>query len=180
LKNNIAEAQRQVAKAVMIAPTYSDAIAFRGVLAMQQGDLTSAGNDFQQAIQYDNSNSLAYVAMGSLYNTEGKFDDAIREINCAFAIDPNSWKAHFEMSRADLGKSQFDGALQEATRAEQLIGRDFAPLHLLKGQTLLAMRMYSGAAEELQKFLNNEKNPELTAQAKEQLEEAKSLAAGEK
>lgn len=179
-KDDFPEAQKQVAKAIAAAPKYSDAIAFRGVLAMQQHDLTSASNDFQEAIDFDNANSMAHVAMGALYNIQGKYDDAVREIDRGMMLNPRAWNAHFEMSRAQLGKGNFDSALKEVNQAKALLDRSFAPIHLIKGQVLMGLRLYAGAVQELEEFLSQDNDAVTTAQVKHAIEEAKALAAAQK
>jgi len=179
IKNNLKEAEKQVAKALTISPKYADAIAYRGVLSMGQHDFASASNDLQQAIQLDNSNTQAYVAMGALYNLEGKYDDAIREIERGIALNPRLWSAHFEMSKAQLGKGDYNSALKEANQAQALApGRRFSLIHVIKGQILVGLKLYSGAVKEFKEFLAQEKgDPALAAQVENSLAKLETLAA---
>ena len=179
-KHDINKAQKELAKALEIAPKYSDAIAYRGALEMTQSDFAAAENDFNQAIQLDNSNAVAYVGMGAVYNEQGKYDDAIREVDRSLALNPQLWSAHFELSKAQFAKGNFSTALKEADQAESLSANRFSPLHLLKGHILLGLKLYSGAVNEFQKFLSHSSgNPALNAQVQNTLEQAKLLAASQ-
>ena len=157
-KGHLDQAREQVAKALSIAPTYSDAIALRGIMALQVGDTESASNDLQKAIQMDNNNAMAYVAMASIYNLKERFDDALRELQRAESLNPTLWQTHFELSKTHFGKHDYAMALHEANRAQSLIGRSFGPLHVLKGEILLGLNAFSGAVGEFQKFLQEEKD----------------------
>jgi Carboxypeptidase regulatory-like domain/Tetratricopeptide repeat len=176
-KDEMDKAQKELNKALKIAPDYSQAVAYRGVLAMAREDYAAAGNDFNHAIQLDNSDSMAYIGMGAVYNAQGKYDDAIRELNRGLALSPRQWNAHLELSKAELGKGNLENALKEANQAEALSGKRFSPLHLLKGQILVALKLYSGAVNEFQQFLKqNKDNPAATAKVQSMIAQTKALA----
>lgn len=166
-KGKIDDAQHEIAKALEIYPQYSDAVAYRGILEMQTGDIKGASNDFQQAIQLDNNNAMAYIAMGSLYNLRNQYDDALRELDRGVTINPSAWQAHYEMSKAHLGKGDFSAALRDVDKAQQLGGHDFGLMHVVKGKALFGIKAYAAAVAEFQKFLQKDTNSPEAAQVRE-------------
>jgi tetratricopeptide (TPR) repeat protein len=180
-KGKFDEARQQLAKALAIEPHYSEALALSGIVDLQTGDLNSAAGNLQKAIQMDNNNAMAYVAMGSIYNVKNQFDDALRELDRGIALNPTAWQAHYEISRAELGKADFVAALREAEKAQELMGpREFAPLHLAKANALVGMKSYSDAVTEFQKFLNEDKDSPAAPQVRQAMESAKSFVEAKK
>ncbi len=174
-KSNFAEAKKHVEKSLAIEPRYADAIVLRGVLAMQQHDLTSATQDFTQALRYDPSSAMAYTAMGAIYNVEGKYEDALRELDRSIALSPTSWQAQFELAKANLGKGDFEAALQHASKAQVYAPSEFPPIYLVKGHALLGMKDYTAAIAQFEAFLSKDGQSPEAAAAREQLQEAKSF-----
>jgi predicted Zn-dependent protease len=179
-KGKLDEARQQIAKALTIDPKYSDALTFRGIVDLQTGNLNSAVDDLQKAIQLDNNSALAYIAMGSIYNLRNQYDDALRELDRGVALNPASWQAHYEISKAELGKGDFSTALKEVEKAQGLLGREFAPLHDVKGHALLGMKSYPDAVAEFQKYLSEDKDSPSATQIRETMESAKAFAEAKK
>lgn len=180
-RNELQESRQHLAKALEIYPQYSDALALRGVAAMAANDLQSAANDLNAAIQHDSNNSQAYVAMGSLYNRTKRFDDAIRTLDRGVALNPSSWQAFFEMSRAELGKGDFEAALRKATKAEQLVGKVYDPIYLVKAHAMLGMKNYEAAITEFEKYLAAEKDdPAAANEVRQQVQQIRSFVASAK
>lgn len=181
IKNNVEESRSHLAKALSIYPQYSDALTLRGVTAMVANDLKSAADDLNAAIQHDANNAMAYVAMGSLYNTSQRFDDALRALDRGVALNPTSWQAFFEMSKAELGKGDFEAALRKASKAEQLVGRVYDPIYLIKAHAMLGLKNYPAAITEFEKYLSSEKNDtESIGEVRQQLEQLRSFTASVK
>jgi tetratricopeptide (TPR) repeat protein len=171
------DARKHLAKALEIAPNYSDALTLRALMEIGDGKLQPATDDLASAIKNDNSNPTAYVAMGAVYNLERKFDDAILTIERGIALNPSAWQAYFEMSKAHLGKGDFDAALRQATKAEQFVGKDYSPIHLVKGHAFLGLKSYPEAIAEFEQYLSTEKDGPVSAGVRQQLQEVKSFAA---
>lgn len=181
VKNNVEESRKHLAKALGIYPQYSDALTLRGVTAMASNDLQSAAEDLNAAIQHDSNNALAYVAIGSLYNMSQRFDDALRALDRGIALNPSSWQAFFEMSKAELGKGDFEAALRKATKAEQLVGKVYDPIYLIKAHAMLGLKNYSAAIAEFEKYLSSEKNDTASiSEVRQQIEQLRSFTASVK
>jgi Flp pilus assembly protein TadD len=180
IKNELEESRKHLAKALDIYPHYSDALALRGVTAMAANDLQSAADDLNAAIQNDSNNSSAYVAMGALYNRSKRFDDALRSLDRGVALNPTSWQAFFEMSRAELGKGDFESALRQATKAEELLGRVYDPIYLVKAHAMLGMKNYQAAITEFEKYLSAEKDDAAANEVRQQVQQIRSFMASAK
>jgi len=164
-----------LAKALQIAPNFSDALTLRGLIAYSDGNLQAASEDLDKAIKADNNNAMAYVAMGSIYNAKNDFDSAISELNRGISLNPTAWQAYFEMGRAELGKGDYDSALRQATTAEQMGGKAFAPIHLVKGHAFLGLKAYGDAVSEFEKFLDTDKNSPESSQVRQELQQAEAF-----
>lgn len=179
-KDELEETRKHLAKALEIYPQYSDALALRGIAAMVANDLPSAADDLNAAIQHDSNNALAYVAMGALYNRRERFDDALRSLDRGATLDPTSWQAFFEMSRAELGKGDFEAALRKATKAEELVGKVYDPIYLVKAHAMLGLKNYPAAIAEFEKYLSIEREDHATiGEVRQQIEHLQSLVASE-
>lgn len=173
-------ALHEIENALKIDPHYSEAIVARGILEMQRGDLNAARDDFQKAINFDNNNAVAYTAMASVYNLHGQFNDALRELDRAVTLTPTAWQTHYEIAKAHLGQGDFSTALNEVNKAQQFAGKDFSPIHVVKGRALLGIKAFSQAITEFQKYLALEKNGPATAQVEGLIAQAEESAAASK
>lgn len=85
-----------------------------------------------------------------------QFDQALRVLDQGNTLASPSWLAHFEASRALLGKQDFGRALAEADRARNLLGKDLPILDLLRGYSHLGLRDVTSARLELQQYLQKQ------------------------
>jgi tetratricopeptide (TPR) repeat protein len=149
------QAEKAVNESLAIYPDNPEALSLRGLLACRAKDPDAAMKDFQRSIDLDPNYELPYTAMSSIFNSQGKFDEATRTTERAIAINPNAWQGYFEMSKALLGKGLYQRALQIADRAETLGPQGFAAFHLLKAYAMVPLKLYKDAATELQAFLSH-------------------------
>ena len=152
-RNKLEQAKDFIAKALSVFPHYAQALTMRAVLALQSHQPQQAVADLQQAIDSDNNYGMAYIAMGSAFNMMSKFDDAVRALDRGLPLAPNSWQAHFELSRALLGKSDFNRSLHEADATIQLAPKDYSPVHLVRAYALVGLKNYQPAETELEHYL---------------------------
>jgi len=152
-RNKVEQAKDLIAKALSVFPRYAQALTMRAVFALQSHQPQQAITDLQQAIDSDNNYGLAYIAMGSALNMMSKFDDAVRALDRGLPLAPNSWQAHFELSRALLGKNDFDRSLKEANATIQLAPKDYSPVHLVRAYALVGLKNYQPAEVELEHYL---------------------------
>lgn len=171
------EAQKLLTKALEIYPKYSDALTLRAVLKMSVADVPGAKADLQQAIDNDENCAWAYIVLGSVFNVEKRFDDALRTLQRGESLSPSSWQLYFEMGKALVGKAQYEAALRQLSRAQSLIPKDYAPIHMVKAHAYFGLNNYSDAMTELQAYLAQEPPGPHTAEAQEMMSQAKALVA---
>jgi len=180
MKGKVPEAQNHVAKALEIYPQYADALTMRAILKLAARNAEGAVQDLEKAIQYDGSYAMAYLVLGSAFNSEAKFDDAIRALQRGETLSPDAWQAYFEMGKAYLGKTDYPAALHQLDRAQSLAPPDYQLIRLIRAHVLMQMDRYAEAVTDLQTYL--EKNPEgADAElAQKMLDEAKASLAAHK
>lgn len=176
-KNKLADAAKEVAKALEIAPQYAPALTLRALLAMQDGKPALALPDLEAATTYDPSYGLGFIVLGSAYNMVGRFDDAIRVLSRAQALAPAAWQLHFEMSKALLGKGDYAKSLQQASKAGELAASDYPPLHLVMAHAYLGLKDYSQAITHLEQFITRDPSGADSVHARQTLDQARAFAA---
>lgn len=120
-------AMDHVNRALELAPSYANALAWRGVLQSHNKDqLQQACADVETAVRLDPSLALAFSALGSIYNSMGRWEDARTVLARALALEPNQWQAHYEFARADAGQLNFESALRHLDAATSFGGNDAA------------------------------------------------------
>jgi tetratricopeptide (TPR) repeat protein len=155
-KSHFDDAYSFVQKALGVYPDYAQALTLRGVMNLQRGDIATAEPDLQKAVELDYSDDTGFVALASLYNTEGKFDNALQVLDHGMSMHPNSWQALSEMARAQIGKHLYEAALKSITEADNYVPPAVAYLHLFRAQALLGMNNVPAAVTELQTYLARE------------------------
>jgi len=176
-KQKMEEASKYVEEALAAYPEYSDALTLRGIIKLDVGHVEEACNEFDHAIKADAGNSLAYIALGAAYNTERKYDDALRTIDRGITLAPTSWQAHFEMGKAYLGKGDYAAAVRQLNKAEDLGPKEYPLIHLVKAHALLGMKSYSEAMAELQWYLEKAPAGRTSDSARLTLEKVRAFAA---
>src|SRR5262249_51820320 len=141
-KQRFDEAERHLAQALEIAPYFAEALTMRGLIQLDKGNDQAARDDFDAAIKADGSFALAYFTMGALMNRVREFDNAVRVLERGLAVSPNSWQGYFEIAKAQIGRAEYEAAMRSLDRATTFSKGQYAPIHLLKGHTLLALRQY--------------------------------------
>jgi tetratricopeptide (TPR) repeat protein len=160
-----------VNEALQIEPLFADALTLRGYIELISGDITSAQQDFENAVHVDPNCEKAYLGLGTAYNHQGRFDDAMRASQRSLSLSPKSWQAYFEMAKASIANGMYAQGLQLARQAQRLSGDSFAAVHLIKAYALVPMRMYKDAKYELQAFLSREPKGNSAQQAQTLLAE---------
>ncbi len=162
-----------VQQALGMYPDYAQALALRGVMNMQRGETQKAEPDLQKAVELDYSDDITYVALASLYNTEGKFDNALQILERGMSVHPNSWQALSEKARAEIGKREYDSALKSLAKAEHYAPPNIAYLHLFRAKALTGINNRTGAVAEVEKYLEMEPNGNNAVAARKMLAQLK-------
>lgn len=153
---HIDDAFNFVQKAISSCPEYAQALTLRGLLNMERGDNKSAQPDLEKAVELDYADDMNFVALASLYNTEGKYDEALRVLERGMTVHPNSWQALIETARAQNGRKHYEDALKALAKADNYLPPDNTYKYLYRAQAFIGLRNYPAAITELQSFLTKE------------------------
>jgi tetratricopeptide (TPR) repeat protein len=176
-KNKTEEASKHLARALELSPDYADALTLRGILKMDQKDVAGAVSDVDKAIHADPNCAMAYMVMASALNSQFKYDEAIRSLQHAEPLAPNSWQLHFEMGKSYIGKADYPSALHQFDMAQNMTTSGYPVVSLMRGYTLLKMKQYPQAADALQAYLQKDPQGSNSQQAQKLLEQAQAFMA---
>ena len=179
-KEKLDDARRHIEEALQIAPGFSDALVLRGVLKLDSNDGTGAVADLEQAVQSDPNNAMAFLALGSAYNLQSRFQDALRVLDHGVGLSPRSWQGYFELGKAFLGQSDYAAALRQLNKAEELAPKAYAPVHLVKAHALLGMKDYQEAISELEAYLEKDPRGPQSDEARAVLDKARAFASAKR
>jgi tetratricopeptide (TPR) repeat protein len=152
----IDDAFNLVQKALGVCPDFAQALTLRGVLKMRKGDNEQAQPDLEKAVELDNSDDMGFVALASLYNNQKRYDEATRLLDRGIVLHPDSWQAHMEMARAEVGKKNPDAALKSLAKCDRNAPDSIYFRHLIRAQALILQKNYQPAVAELELFLKQE------------------------
>lgn len=175
-KLNFDGARKHVESALQLYPNYADALTLRGILNLSS-NTQAAIADLQKAIQCDGNYPLAYTVLGSAFNIEQKFDEAMRTLQRAESLAPDSWQAYFEMARSYVGKQDYASALRQIDRAQSLLPAEYPVLLLVRAQAHMGLKQYQTAMQELQAFLHKDPSGPNSGAAEKMLQQTRELMA---
>jgi tetratricopeptide (TPR) repeat protein len=146
------EADKQAKRALDIFPRCANALTVEGLIRMQDRDDGDALRLFQEAIDADPTMGVAYLAMGEIFNSQGRFKEALVPLSRAAAFLPGVWSVHYETARAKLGGGEVQSGLIEIAYAERFIGTDpknRSALSFLRGVANLLRKDYTAGKQYL-------------------------------
>jgi len=130
------------------------------VLAMKNGDSLFAKNDFFASVEYNNADELDHqffqeqerdvVARGDTYSKKTDLTPAIAEYKRAIEMDPNDWKAHYQLAKAYETKYDRNSAIAELQYVIKLKPNDAGPYKEL-GDLFAAEYQYQPAINQYRK-----------------------------
>lgn len=178
-KARLTEAFDFVQKALTVCPTYAKALTLRGILNMEKGDTKAAEPDLEKAVQLDYSDDVGFVALGALYNSEGRYDNAMQTLEHGMTLHPKSWQANMEMAKAEIGKRDYGAAVRSLDRTDTFAPPTVTLPKLFRAEALVGLKDYQGAIEALKYFVNKSPDSPDAQQAKEMLAKLKVMTASE-
>ncbi len=180
LKGRTDEAQKDVNDALTMAPDYPEALTLRAVMKITANQPEAAMDDLDHAIKVDPSYGRAYLVLGAAYNQLGRSDDALRSLDRSEIYDPQSWQCAMEQAKAWMAKHEYQHALEELNRAQNLGGERIAgSVHLLRGYALMGQKHLQEAANELEAYLTADPNSQVAGSVRLALAKIKSSLAQE-
>lgn len=175
-KGRMDEAQSRVARALEIHPAYADALTFRAILKLTTKDTEGAVLDLQKAIECDGNYAMAYMVLGTAFNIESKFDEAIRALERGESLAPDAWQAYFELGKAYAGKADFKTSLAQLNRA-QTLAPDYPLIRLVRAHVMMQLHQFSDAVADLQVYLEKKPNGQDSDLAQKMLLQAQAAMA---
>lgn len=155
-KNELTNARKYIASALAAFPRYADALILSAILDLNENKATVSAAEAEQAVACDNTNGMAYIVLAAAYNAQSHFADAFRSAETGMRFRPDAWQAYFERARAELGNREFERALADAARAEELNAGREPLIHLLEGDALVNLARYREAVVQLQTYLSKD------------------------
>ena len=158
--------RQQTTRALALHPNYGAALALLGFLDLQEGNPELACPELKRAIESDPNSALAYVSLGSTYNSMKQYDAALEALSVFPSVSADNWQAHYELARSYTGLRNYESGLREINSALHLAQHDPAVLHLAKAHVLLGLRRNSEAVSELETILRTRKDSPYAAEAR--------------
>lgn len=144
------EAKRAVLTALELDDRVSEAHALLGLIRMFfENDLAAAENEFKRAIELAPASALAHKRYGWALAMQGRFDEAITEINLALRFEPRWYEAYVGLGIVLHMARQYDSAVVQAHVALDM-EPEFFPAHVLLGIAHLQQNRFYEAIAELE------------------------------
>ncbi|MGB6623820.1 MAG: tetratricopeptide repeat protein, partial [Candidatus Acidiferrales bacterium] len=145
--------EKHLSKALELAPgnPYVNYVAGIGYLLNQQ--LAKAQPFLEKSVSIDSRQVPALVALGNLRFQHGDYAGAIRLLNQAVQLDPNSWKSHWVLADCYLHEENFQAARDHAKEALKSGKEKADQVELLLGEALAGLGDHQGAKAAVGTFL---------------------------
>lgn len=180
LKHAAEASLRHFDKAISLLDTYYEAHHMRGIAYFQLGRLQEAEQEFRTSLEKShNQYPEPYFGLAALLMGQKDFAGAVESIRQGLALDPNSWRGHLELARAQMSLSQIPEAAASIDRARQL-KPDFPDIHLISANINLRRQDGPALLRDLEEYLKLKPEGPQADQAKKMREAIRlSMAAGE-
>ncbi len=155
-RNRPAEAERESAKALEIAPRFAEVYLFRAAQQMRGHDFKAAVASAEAARKADPGAMLANVVLAGAYNGMQRYEDALTALNTARQAEADTWQAKYEQARAEIGLGHVDEALRLSAEAVYSAPEEFADVRLVRGNALLIAGRWGEAAAQMHLYLQSE------------------------
>ncbi len=121
---HIEQAEKDIARALEIAPHFAVAKVMQGAIDIDRGNFDAASTLFQQAIDDDPALGGAYAGMAVVLFHERRFQTALPLLDLAEGFLPGASFVHFAKAWTQMELGNTDAALKQADVAEQIAGTD--------------------------------------------------------
>ena len=173
-------AQKEIARALEIAPRFAVAKVMQGAIDIETGDYDAANTFFQQAIDDDPALGGAYVGMAVVLIHERRFQTALPLLDRAEALLPGAWFVHFAKAWDELEIGNPEAAIKQADVAEGLAGTDAerkSAGSYLRAMVFIHLKDVAAARERLVEAVERDRGGKYSALASKQLESLQALSA---
>ena len=148
-KGNFAAAAQQLDHAVHLDPQFAQAFSMRALVNLALRNYGTAADDAERAVSLDPLDENAHAALATACNSLQQFERAQKASERALALNSDFWQARLEKAKSLYGLGQFVLALREL----DLLDRDFADVHLVRGNVLMRLERRLEAAKEFNRFM---------------------------
>jgi tetratricopeptide (TPR) repeat protein len=140
---------RNLRHALEIQPTVRGAHTYEGILALKQGDLSTAENDFKAELANDPNYQLAIAEMGEVRYHQARWSDAAEQLAKSRATTPELLymlcDSYFHLGKASDANLTAETAAAYGRNNSEVM-KELNELLLRNGQTELAQRLSANLA----------------------------------
>jgi tetratricopeptide (TPR) repeat protein len=148
-RESIAEFQR----AIKDFPTYFEAYAQEGIAYLSLGETPAAESALRNSVDLSHGKyPEALILLSGILNDSRRYEEAEKLSQQALQETAPSWRAQFELARAQYGLKQMDGAEKNAVQARDLNPEDPA-VYILLANIHIGKHFYPVAVNDLAEFL---------------------------
>jgi tetratricopeptide (TPR) repeat protein len=175
----LAEAEKELAKAVDLYPNFAAAWLDLGRTRLLQGETASGKEALLKSVGVDSKLVEPYVELGEQSAREQTWADAAKYLDHALQLDPVDFpRLWFEDAVANYNLKNFDRAEKNAREALKLPPERSDPhANQLLGLILINKHDYAGAGEALRAYVKSSPGAKDIDQVKAQLEQINSRLA---
>lgn len=154
-KGKLAEAQKELEKAVQIYPRHAAAWFELGLVLQAQKQVEAARKAYSEALSADPRFVSPYFPLAQIAAQDGKWQEVLDITGRALELDPlNSPAGYYFNAAAYYKLGNLEAAEKSARRAERLDQQHRIPrLHLLLGAILEEKKDYAGAIAEMRNYV---------------------------
>ena len=177
-KGNLAEAEKELRKAIDLYPKFAEAWLRLGDLEQQRKNAEGASQDYQEAINADPKFPLPYLRMAFLCAVAHDWEQTLKLTERLISLDPVSFSlAYYYNAVAEFNLKHMAKAEGSALRAETLDKAHSEPrVELLLASIYNAKEAYSSAADHYRAYLKLVPAGPLTERVKTDLAKTEELA----
>lgn len=183
MSGHLESAQKQITRALEIAPHFGVAEALQGGVYLQAENFEEAAKFFQGAMDDDPALGAAHVGMGVIMMRQRRFQLALSQLDRAEALLPGAWFVHFAKAWDYLDLGNNEAALKQVEFAERIAGTDRekrSGASYLRAVMYIYMKDMDHAREYLAEAVARDPNGDYAPLAKKELERLRPLLAVKK
>jgi len=150
------EAEKELNKAVSLAPSNPDVLYIQAMLYLRQGKWDKAESVLQRADQLNPNQARVLSGLGMALCNQKKYEQAIPVLEKSVQLEPNaSWETDWALAKAYYFHDQYGPALKMAEQAHSASHGSIPQVELLLAQCLTAVGRFEDSAQVLREFLKS-------------------------